>query len=168
MTHFVKPSKVDPNQTYEIDSITARPVGNRSQVQCLLGCDANGGVLAAGGAVVLNPGNDAVCVAVPEVCAGVGIIAGIAIIAALIAAASASHPATILQYSWVNKQTDNGSTVKARKLTSKEVGELEEFGQSFEEIKSEEGYDANVDIYVDKDGNYWIQPPRGQFLIPFP
>lgn len=164
MTHFIKPSEDDPNQTYEIDNITVRPIGDRSQVQYLFGCSTNGGVLAAGGALVLNPADDAICVAVPEAC----IIAGFAIIGAAIAAASASQPATILPYSWVNKPTEDGTTARARKLTSKEVSNLEDFGQSFEDINSEEGYDPNADIYVDEDGNYWIQHPRGQFLIPFP
>jgi hypothetical protein len=76
---------------------------------------------------------------------------------------------TTLQYNWVDKKTADGTTVKVRKLTNREVSKLRtDWGTPFEQEKANEGYPANADIYVDQDGNYWIGVPGSNIVTEFP
>jgi hypothetical protein len=169
VTPFSEPSAHDSNGTAVTDTSYGGSTHWSPSGSCTL-C-----ALGAAGAIVLNPPDDALCVAAFAVCVGVGIVAIVVLGILLIInhnqvtlAPTSSTSTTATAYSWINKPTEDGTTVKVRKLTNDEVSDLEEFGQSFEEIKSEEGYPPNSDIYIDKNGDYWIQPPRGKVLIPFP
>ena len=71
-------------------------------------------------------------------------------------------PATI-------KKTDDGQTIRVRKLSPREVQKLEtEWGRSFHKQKQKGGFKATDDIYVDADGNYWIGPHGSDYVTEFP
>ncbi len=71
-THF--------NRWGEADAVGGWAANGRPVIQCLFDCNSLSGLLA--GAVVLNPEAEVACVAAPEVCAAVIVIAVLAVAAA--------------------------------------------------------------------------------------
>ncbi len=66
------------------------------------------------------------------------------------------------------KKTDDGQTIRVRKLSPGEVKKLKTpWGRSFHDEK-QKVFDATDDIYVDKEGNYWIGPHGSDYVTSFP
>ncbi len=152
------------NKKGEVDALWSWPENGRHVAQCAFNCDASGWPLLGAGAIALNPGAEGLCAAAPEACVIGGLAA--AVVAAILQAIQHSSPPAA--YSWHDYKTEDGTTVKARKLSKKEVSNLKWGNETFEQIKSKEWNAPNADIYVDEYGEYWILPPGGKVLVHFP